>query len=52
MMPDLGRYATEVISAYVVSIVIILAIVALTLWQARKTKARLEEVEKRSVRRG
>ena len=36
----------------IVSIFIILGIVGLSLWQARTTKARLEEVEKRSVKRG
>lgn len=47
MMPDLGKYADAVLSAYAASIVLIIAIVALSLWQARRAKAALDEVEAR-----
>ena len=46
-MPDLGQYATEVISAYAVTILPLLAIVILSVWKARRTKARLSDVEDR-----
>lgn len=45
MMPDLGRYATEVLSAYAVSILLLLAIIALSVRRYRRVKAALEQVE-------
>ena len=47
MMPDLGKYADAVLSAYAASIVLIIALVAVSVWRARIAKAALEEVEKR-----
>lgn len=52
MMPDLGKYAQAVLSSYAVSIALILALVALSLWRARKVRAQLDEVEARSRRNG
>ncbi|MEL7116698.1 MAG: heme exporter protein CcmD [Pseudomonadota bacterium] len=49
-MPDLGKYGTEVLSAYGVSLVLIVAIVALTWAQARRAKRRLDEAEARRGR--
>ena len=46
-MPDLGKYADAVLSAYAASIVLLIVIVALSVWQARRAKAALEEVEAR-----
>lgn len=46
-MPDLGKYAEAVLSAYAVSIVLLLAIVGLSIWRARRVKAQLEDVEAR-----
>jgi len=46
-MPDLGQYTAEVLSAYAVTILPIVAIVILSIWKARRTKARLEDVEGR-----
>lgn len=45
-MPDLGDYAIEVMSAYVVSIVLLLAIVWLSWRRYAKVRAALEKVEK------
>ena len=45
-MPDLGNYAVEVISAYVVSIALILIIVGLSWRRYTRIRAALEEVEK------
>ncbi|MDP5086450.1 MAG: heme exporter protein CcmD [Yoonia sp.] len=45
-MPDLGSYAVEVISAYVVSIVLLLAIVALSWRRYVRVRAALDEIEK------
>jgi heme exporter protein D len=44
-MPDLGKYATEVLSAYGVSIVILVVIVWQSFTRARKVKAELDRVE-------
>lgn len=44
-MPDLGKYATEVLSAYGVSIVILVLIVWQSFARARKVKAELDRVE-------
>lgn len=46
-MPDLGKYAVEVLSAYGISIALIGGLVWLSLARARATKARLREVETR-----
>lgn len=48
MMPDLGKYAGAVMWSYVASIALIAALVALSLWQARRMKRALDEVEARA----
>lgn len=45
MIPDLGKYATEVLAAYGVSITLLVVIVALSVRRARKVRAQLAEVE-------
>jgi len=45
-VPDLGDYAFEVLSAYAVSIVLLVAIVALSWRRYVKVRAALEEVER------
>ncbi|MEP4194178.1 MAG: heme exporter protein CcmD [Aliishimia sp.] len=45
MMPDLGKYADAVLSAYAVSIIFLIAIVAASLITGRKARAALESVE-------
>ncbi|MFL4471646.1 heme exporter protein CcmD [Tateyamaria armeniaca] len=52
MMPDLGKYADAVLSAYAVSIVLLVAIVGLSLWRGRRVRAQMTEVEKRTGRNG
>jgi len=52
MMPDLGKYADAVLSSYAVSIALIVALVALSVLRARKVRAQLDDVEKRSRRNG
>jgi heme exporter protein D len=46
-MPDLGRYAVEVLSAYTGAIGLLLALVAASLWKGKKVRADLLEVETR-----
>lgn len=44
---DLGKYAQTVLSAYGAALVLLVALVAVTLWQGAKTKRRLAEIERR-----
>ncbi|RVT84167.1 heme exporter protein CcmD [Rhodobacteraceae bacterium CCMM004] len=46
-MPDLGAYAVEVLSAYAVSLSLIVGIVLLTALRGRRVKRQLEEMERR-----
>ena len=46
-MIDLGKYAGTVLSAYGASVVLLVALVALTLWQGSRMKRRLAEIEGR-----
>lgn len=52
MMPDLGKYAAEVLSAYAVSLFLIFAIVWLSIRAFRKSKAELDAVEARMKKDG
>jgi heme exporter protein D len=45
--PDAGQYATEVLSAYAVTILPLVAIVIASIWKARRTRAKLSDVEER-----
>lgn len=47
MMPDLGKYAEAVLGAYAAAIVLLLALVALSLWQAARVRRALKDVEER-----
>lgn len=47
MMPDLGKYAFSVLSSYAASLLLLALIVAVTLWQGRRVKRALAEVEAR-----
>ncbi|MGB8812472.1 MAG: heme exporter protein CcmD [Paracoccaceae bacterium] len=50
MMPELGKYAGAVLSSYAAAIVLIVALVAVSLWRGAKVRRALEEVEKRQGR--
>lgn len=52
MMPDLGKYADAVLSAYVVSIVLLVLLVALSLWRGRRVRAEMARTEARMARNG
>lgn len=47
MMPELGKYAEAVLSAYGASIALLILLVGVSVWQARRAKAALNDVEKR-----
>lgn len=46
-MPELGKYAVQVLSAYGVSIVLVLGLVAASLYRARQVRNALRRVEGR-----
>jgi heme exporter protein D len=52
MMPDLGKYAEAVLSSYAVSIALIAALVALSVWRGRRVKAQLDAVERKAKHDG
>ena len=47
-MPDLGKYAGTVLGAYGVGLLLLVALVAMTLWQGARVKRALQDVEARS----
>ena len=47
MIPDLGKYADAVLSAYAVSILLLVGLVAISLWRGRRVRAEMEDVERR-----
>lgn len=50
MMPDLGLYAVEVLSAYGASLILLLAIILVSWRRSEKMRAKLDEVEARRER--
>ncbi len=52
MMPDLGKYATEVLSAYGVTLFLIAALLLLSLQRGRKARAALRRAEEETARHG
>ncbi|MDR9428727.1 MAG: heme exporter protein CcmD [Salibaculum sp.] len=51
MIPDLGKYAAEVLSAYAVSILLLLGLVWISVRAARRARATLEAVERQKAAR-
>lgn len=52
MIPELGKYAGPVLSAYGVSIVLMIGVVWLSLIQSSKARKALAEEEARHVKNG
>ncbi|MDK3074138.1 heme exporter protein CcmD [Sedimentitalea sp. JM2-8] len=52
MMPDLGKYADAVLSAYAASILLLVLLVLVSLWRGRRMRAELTAVENRLKRDG
>ncbi|MCH2249608.1 MAG: heme exporter protein CcmD [Cognatishimia sp.] len=46
MMPELGKYAGEVLSSYAASLLLLAGLVIVSLRASRKAKAALEALEK------
>jgi heme exporter protein D len=51
MIPDLGKYAAEVLSAYAVSILLLLGLVWVSVRAARRARTWLETVERQKAGR-
>ncbi|MEM9434575.1 MAG: heme exporter protein CcmD [Pseudomonadota bacterium] len=49
-MPDLGKYAFDVLAAYGVSAVFLLALVGHSAWRSARMKRRLSETEARATK--
>lgn len=47
MLPDLGKYAGVVLGSYAVSLGLLAVLVGFSLWQGRRVKAALREIEAR-----
>ena len=45
-MPDLGKYAFEVLTAYAASIAVLVVLVGLSVRRSRRVKRMLEEIER------
>ena len=52
MIPDLGKYADTVLSAYTASILLLVALVVFSVIRGRKVRAEMEKVEQRMSRDG
>ncbi len=52
MIPDLGKYAIPVLSAYVVGILLILGLTWLSLRRSKRLRKELSELEKRHEKNG
>lgn len=51
-MVDLGKYADTVLSAYAVSLVMLVALVVLSIRRGRKVRADMEKIEARGRKHG
>jgi len=49
-MPDLGKYALNVLAAYGAAIVLVAGLIWATLWRAHRVKHLLHDVEERRKR--
>ncbi len=52
MIPDLGKYATEVLSAYGVSLLLLAGLLARTLRRGKSARAALKQIEAETKRHG
>ena len=46
-MPDLGRYAVEVLSAYAITLALLGGLIGVSVWKARKTLRQMRAAEAR-----
>lgn len=48
MIPDLGKYAADVLSAYAISLILVIGLIVLCLRQSAKARAALIDAEKQT----
>ncbi len=51
-MPDLGKYAEAVLSAYAAALVLLALLIVVSVRRAQRVKAELEEVERKAKKHG
>ncbi|HSG57152.1 MAG TPA: heme exporter protein CcmD [Paracoccaceae bacterium] len=51
-MPDLGKYAAAVLSAYGMTVLLLLGLVAVTWLRGRRVRRKLDEIEARKTKHG
>ena len=51
-MPDLGKYADTVLSAYGASVLLLVVLVVVSIRRAGRVKIQLEEVERKAKKNG
>ena len=52
MIPELGKYAGTVLSAYAISILLLVALVGVSLMRAKRVKIQLQEIESKAKNNG
>ena len=52
MMPDLGKYAETVLSAYAASIALIVVLVGVSILRSKKIKKELQDIENKVKKHG
>jgi len=52
MMPDLGKYATEVLSAYGITLGLMAVLLVLSIQRGRKARTALRRAEEETARHG
>ncbi|MEJ6709759.1 MAG: heme exporter protein CcmD [Amylibacter sp.] len=48
MIPNLGKYATDVLSAYAITILLLVALITVSLRQSAKARKALKDAEQRA----
>jgi heme exporter protein D len=51
MIPDLGKYAADVLSAYAIALILLIGLVAISLRQAARARTALQKVEEKTTRK-
>ncbi len=51
-MPDLGQYTDTVLAAYVIGLLLLIALTSMSVFRANKIKKQLSELEKGRKRHG
>ncbi len=52
MIPDLGKHADTVMSAYVASIILLVLLVVISVMRGRRVRSEMKKIEKRVIGNG